>query len=283
MRRTWLGALAGAGVAATILIPAAGSAWAGGLAGAPAPSPSYPSPTLFPCNTGPTMPSAPPNDPPTTPGTPEIVSSIMNTVRLKWTPSTDADGIACYSVFERMPSGETRLRATFQPAVTEGTVSLPWPPSGVAWEDHDLYVEAVDTKGAYSARSGSVIVRIYNDVISPTTSPSISPPPPALKCHVTYGTAGWNGGMSSWIEVTNTGTTTISGWGLQFTFPSGGQHVTNGWSAQWVQNGATVVASNWEWNKNIAPGKSVTIGFNGTNTGTNPEPAAFYLNGTACA
>ncbi|MGI5519901.1 cellulose binding domain-containing protein [Micromonospora sp. CA-259024] len=31
------------------------------------------------------------------------------------------------------------------------------------------------------------------------------------------------------------------------------------------------------------PGASVSFGFNGTHTGTNPRPAGFTLNGLTCA
>jgi hypothetical protein len=43
-----------------------------------------------------------------------------------------------------------------------------------------------------------------------------------------------------------------------------------------------VTAANVDWNRVLAPGASVTFGFNGTHTGTNPRPASFTLNGNAC-
>ena len=40
--------------------------------------------------------------------------------------------------------------------------------------------------------------------------------------------------------------------------------------------------TNASYNRTIAPSASVTIGFTGSNTGSNVLPAAFQLNGTDC-
>ncbi|WP_433501137.1 cellulose binding domain-containing protein [Sphaerimonospora sp. CA-214678] len=260
------------GTAAFLIPPAVAGA---GTTADPIPMPS---PTLpYPCKTSPAPSAAPANTPPTAPGTPEIVSVSMNWVRLRWAPATDSDGIACYYVREDRGDGSFAIVASFQPAVTEGDVYLPWPPSGVPSQTHNLYVVAVDTKGATGAASGTVAVTIYNDVI---TSPSASPNP---TCEVKATSSTWGGGMTTNIAITNTGSTTVRDWRLTFDFPNPGQQVTAGWSATWSQTGSAVTATAMPWNKDIAPGKTVWIGFNGTHTGANPTPAAFLLNGTSCA
>jgi predicted MFS family arabinose efflux permease len=81
--------------------------------------------------------------------------------------------------------------------------------------------------------------------------------------------------------VKNTGTTTINSWSLVWTF-TGGQQVTQVWSARGGQTGTTVTITNESWNGAIAAGASVNFGFNASHTGTNPRPTAFTLNGTAC-
>jgi endoglucanase len=81
--------------------------------------------------------------------------------------------------------------------------------------------------------------------------------------------------------VTNTGTTAWTTWALKFSFP-GNQKVTQGWSATWSQSGPDVTATAMPWNASVAAGKSVSIGFNGSYTGSNPNPAAFTVNGKAC-
>ncbi|GLU47392.1 endo-1,4-beta-xylanase [Nocardiopsis ansamitocini] len=101
-------------------------------------------------------------------------------------------------------------------------------------------------------------------------------------CAVRYSVADqWNNGFTGAITVANPGTTAIDGWELSWTFSSG-QSVTNGWNGTWSQSGSTVRVTNAAWNRAIAPGGNVTLGFNASHSGTNPAPGTFTLNGTAC-
>ncbi|MBP2708176.1 cellulose binding domain-containing protein [Microbispora sp. RL4-1S] len=269
-------------VAASFLIPAVASASAGGITGAATtapPSSSSPSPSLlWPCYDPRTLPpSRPPLTPPTAPGTPQVVSVANNYVHLRWAAASDADGLACYQVFEDRGGVKTKV-ATFGPDVTDGSFYVDYPPYGTASRVATLYVVAVDRWGADSAPSGSVNVTIHNDVVS-------SPSPSSSywgACHVTYNSYDWFGGMTSYVSITNTGSTTIAGWWLTFAFPDPGQRVTSGWSAEWSQNGSTVTATALPWNRDLAPGDSVSIGFTGTNQGVNPAPSAWRLNGATC-
>ncbi|WP_052888464.1 cellulose binding domain-containing protein [Thermogemmatispora carboxidivorans] len=115
---------------------------------------------------------------------------------------------------------------------------------------------------------------------TPTPTPT-STPTAGLKCSVHYAVNQWPGGFTANLTVTNTGTTTINGWTLTFTFP-GNQAVTQGWNGVFSQQGSQVTITNASYNGSIAPGSSVYPGFNGTWSGSNPSPTAFYLNGTAC-
>ena len=112
--------------------------------------------------------------------------------------------------------------------------------------------------------------------------PTTTPTGPAAACQVTYTTSDWNSGFTASVANRNTGTATINGWTLAFSFP-GGQRVGQGWSATFSQSGAAVTATNLSYNGTLAPGASTSIGFNGTHTGSNPRPTAFTLNGAACA
>jgi cellulose 1,4-beta-cellobiosidase len=101
-------------------------------------------------------------------------------------------------------------------------------------------------------------------------------------CSVTYAKA-WEGGngFGANITITNIGDP-ISGWSLVFNLPSG-QTVQNGWPVSFTQSGTQVtVASNADWNRNLATGASLTAGFNGSFTGTWSAPTSFSLNGTVC-
>jgi beta-glucosidase len=44
-----------------------------------------------------------------------------------------------------------------------------------------------------------------------------------------------------------------------------------------------VTATGETWNPSLAPGATVTFGFNGSHAGSNPRPASFTANGAACA
>ncbi|WP_201779976.1 cellulose-binding domain-containing protein [Lentzea aerocolonigenes] len=113
----------------------------------------------------------------------------------------------------------------------------------------------------------------------PTTT---TPRPPARVCAVAYRvTNQWPGGFQASVTVRNTGTSTINGWTLRWSFADG-QTVDGMWNATSRQSGATVNAVNANYNPQIAPGASVQIGFNGSVRGRNSVPGVFALNGEAC-
>ncbi|EDY54782.1 MULTISPECIES: cellulose binding domain-containing protein [Streptomyces] len=101
-------------------------------------------------------------------------------------------------------------------------------------------------------------------------------------CKVTYGTSVWQDGFTADVAVTNTGSSPVNGWNLAFTLPSG-QRITNAWNAGVSPSSGTVTATNVGHNASIAPGGQVSFGFQGTYSGSFAKPAAFSLNGTACA
>ncbi|MGW4650516.1 glycoside hydrolase family 9 protein [Kitasatospora sp. NPDC004289] len=106
--------------------------------------------------------------------------------------------------------------------------------------------------------------------------------PPAASCAVTYKVAGdWGTGFTADVTLKNTGTTALNGWTLTWSFP-GAQRLTNAWNAAATQSGTTVAAKDLGWNSTVAPGGSVSFGFQATNTGTNQPPAQFRLNGSLC-
>ncbi|GCE50361.1 O-glycosyl hydrolase [Thermosporothrix hazakensis] len=112
---------------------------------------------------------------------------------------------------------------------------------------------------------------------TPTVTPSPTAPPSPVQ--VSYQVVNqWPGGFTASIQITNNGTSTIQNWKLQFTFP-GSQKITNLWNGQVTQSGNQVTITNASYNATIAPGSSVTIGFNGTWTTDNPAPNSFIFNG----
>jgi cellulase/cellobiase CelA1 len=98
---------------------------------------------------------------------------------------------------------------------------------------------------------------------------------------VAYGANSWQGGFTSDVTITNTGSSPVSGWKLAFTLPSG-QHITNAWNANLSGSSGAVTASNVTHNGEVAAGGQATFGFQGTSSGTFAKPSGFSLNGTAC-
>lgn len=103
----------------------------------------------------------------------------------------------------------------------------------------------------------------------------------AAGCRVTYTvTNQWSGGFGATVAVTNLGDP-VTAWTLAFAFPSG-QTITQSWNARHTQSGAQVSVRDAGYNASIPTNSSVEFGFNGASTGTNANPSAFTLNGTAC-
>jgi len=101
-------------------------------------------------------------------------------------------------------------------------------------------------------------------------------------CHVTYTKSSeWAGGFVANLVIANTGTAAINGWTLTFTFP-GDQHISSDFNGTASQSGENATLTNASYNGAIAPGSNVTIGFQGTWTSNDTNPASFSINGTAC-
>ncbi|HLI69733.1 MAG TPA: glycoside hydrolase family 9 protein [Ktedonobacteraceae bacterium] len=115
---------------------------------------------------------------------------------------------------------------------------------------------------------------------TPTNTPSLTPTAVAgAIASVHYAVSSqWSGGFGATITITNTSSTTINGWTLVFNF-SAGQQITQGWNGTFSQSGSTVTISNASYNGSLAPGASVSPGFNASWSGSNPNPTSFTLNG----
>ncbi|WP_093838212.1 glycoside hydrolase family 9 protein [Streptomyces aidingensis] len=105
--------------------------------------------------------------------------------------------------------------------------------------------------------------------------------PEEAACEVTYTSYRWSSGFTSYVEITNTGTEPVSPWELTWSFADN-QQITHHWSSQITQTGQDVTARPAAWNGTIAPGASVSFGFNGTSAGQVADPTAFQLNGGTC-
>ncbi|GAA4721088.1 cellulose binding domain-containing protein [Phytohabitans rumicis] len=162
--------------------------------------------------------------------------------------------------------------------------------SGSSFTLRDAWTNATSsTSGAISASvpgHGTVVYRLSGGSSSPTVTPTTTTPttaPPTTgPCRVTATVNAWNTGLTEDLTITNNGNTAINGWSLVFTLP-GGQAITNGWNASYTPTSGQVTARNVSYNGSIAPGASVSIGFQATHTGNTAKPTSFTLNGEACA
>ncbi|WP_433919526.1 glycoside hydrolase family 18 chitinase [Streptomyces canus] len=106
-----------------------------------------------------------------------------------------------------------------------------------------------------------------------------SPAQAATSATATYAkTQDWGTGFEGKWTVKNTGTTSLSSWTVEWDFPSG-TSVTSAWDADVTSSGTHWTAKNKSWNGSLAPGASVSFGFNGAGSGS---PTNCKLNGGSC-
>ncbi|MER6732615.1 glycoside hydrolase family 18 chitinase [Streptomyces puniciscabiei] len=91
-------------------------------------------------------------------------------------------------------------------------------------------------------------------------------------------TSDWGTGFGGQWTIKNTGSASISSWTVEWDFPSG-TSVTSAWDADVTSSGTHWTAKNKSYNGTIAPGASVSFGFNGSGPGS---PSNCKLNGDSC-
>ena len=72
----------------------------------------------------------------------------------------------------------------------------------------------------------------------------------------------WNNGFTAAIKITNTSTTTINGWSINWQYANDNR-LSNSWNAN-TSGTNPYSASNLSWNASIPPNQSVEFGFQGT-------------------
>ncbi|WP_053751317.1 PHB depolymerase family esterase [Streptomyces sp. MMG1533] len=141
-------------------------------------------------------------------------------------------------------------------------------------------VEAISLQGiGHNLYASGMAARALTFFGLDSSGPAPQPQPGA--CKVTATTNAWSTGLTASVTLTNTGTTSVNGWQLAFTLPTG-QTITNGWGATYAPVSGAVTATNATYNGTLAPNASVTIGYQANHTGNSAAPGSFTLNGTAC-
>jgi beta-glucosidase len=197
---------------------------------------------------------------PSVPGTPAAADVTATGLTLTWPASTDTggSGLAGYDIYRDGTAVGSSTAASYAATGLSPATR------------YEFSVVARDGAGNRSARSAALAVTTSAGGGTGTGS-----------CRVSYSTSDWSTGFTGSVSVTNTGTTAVNPWRLEWSFTVG-QKITQGWSAKVTQSGAVVTAAGEAWNPSLAPGATATFGFNGSHTGSNPRPAAFTLNGNVC-
>ncbi|MBF8185174.1 endo-1,4-beta-xylanase [Nonomuraea sp. K274] len=196
---------------------------------------------------------------PSAPGTPSSSNVTSNAASLTWTASTDTggSGLAGYNVYREQGATDTQLGQS-----TTNSIAL----TGLSPStQYQVYVRARDGAGNLSANSPLV------------TFTTLSGPGGSGGC----GAAGtvqtqWSGGyVVQPVTVTNTGTSSISGWTVTFTLPAG-HTLTGSWNAAVTVSGQTVTARNAGYNGTLAANASTSFGFQVSRPSGNTQTPSGY-------
>ncbi|SCK16875.1 chitinase family 18 [Streptomyces sp. ScaeMP-e48] len=95
-------------------------------------------------------------------------------------------------------------------------------------------------------------------------------------------TSDWSSGYTGQYVVTNETDKALTDWTLQFDLPVGTK-IGSLWNGEHTVNGNRVTVKPASWDKELAPGKSVTVGFVTSATGTAGDPASCLINDVTCS
>ncbi|VBA53605.1 putative bifunctional chitinase/lysozyme [Mycobacterium pseudokansasii] len=95
-------------------------------------------------------------------------------------------------------------------------------------------------------------------------------------------TSQWSTGFVANYTISNSDATALSDWKVEFDLPAG-ESITNAWSTKLAQSGTHYTLTPEDWTRTIAPGSSVTVGFQAAQTGTYSPPANCLVNGQPCS
>ncbi|MEU9999655.1 cellulose binding domain-containing protein [Streptomyces sp. NPDC050848] len=96
-------------------------------------------------------------------------------------------------------------------------------------------------------------------------------------------TSSWTGGYTGQYVVTNeTSSVQSGGWTLEFDLPAG-TTIGSLWNGEHTVSGRHVTVKPASWNKELAPGRSVTVGFVTSAAGEAGDPANCLINKASCS
>jgi hypothetical protein len=95
-------------------------------------------------------------------------------------------------------------------------------------------------------------------------------------------TSAWDGGYTGQYVITNETGTAQSDWTLEFDLPAGTK-IGSLWNAEHTVDGRRVTVRPASWNKSLAPGASVTVGFVTSASGEAADPTSCLINEVTCS
>ncbi|MER5882748.1 cellulose binding domain-containing protein [Streptomyces sp. NPDC001941] len=95
-------------------------------------------------------------------------------------------------------------------------------------------------------------------------------------------TSSWTGGYTGQYVITNDTDEARSGWTLEFDLPAG-TSIGSLWNGEHTVSGRHVTVKPTGWNKALAPGASVTVGFVTTASGAAGDPSHCEIDGATCS
>lgn len=166
----------------------------------------------------------------------------------------------------------TQGTLTFAPGQTTATVSMAVYGDSLDELDESFFVELSSPAGAEIANASATVTILDND--EPLPDPPVGDA--AVKFEVT---SDWGSGFGGNITITNTDTSDLDSWVLEFNF-AGDIPAGSIWSATIASHqGDHYVVNAESWNGHIAAGASVSFGFNGSRADASIVPTNFQLNG----
>ncbi len=126
---------------------------------------------------------------------------------------------------------------------------------------------------ASSSRSSSSVASSV--VSSPASSVASSTASGGLSCSYVISNS-WGSGFTGAIRITNTGTSTKSGWTANWRY-SGSNRITSSWNAT-LSGSNPYSATGAGWNNNISAGQTVEFGIQGNTNGGSVETPAVTCN-----
>jgi hypothetical protein len=184
-----------------------------------------------------------------------------------------------------MTSGATSVSGLDVGTLTQDMVSRGYTKTSWYLIDVEAGFELWQGGAGLATNSFSVSINGTNPSPSPSPSPTTTSPSPSRSpspspsqtstgpgtCSGTYSVINsWPGGFQGQVVVKNTGSGTLNGWSLGWTFPSSAT-INSLWNGSYTQSGNTVTVTNASYDGSLAPGATATVGFTATGTSGSPS------------